>query len=294
MPEPGPTPSWIGAGPAVSARARLARPMTPARRLSELVAALMAVQASLGLALRREYRDVDWIVATWFGNDWVTLVVAVPLLVAGLARSTRGSLRARLIWLGLLGYAVYNYAFYLLGAALNVFFPLYVAAVVLAAVALIRALSATTPGAVAAGFSAGAPVRLIGGCLLFIGCGLAAVWIWTWAAHVFAGHPTPVEPEAFRLVAALDLSLMVPALTSGGALLWQRRPWGYVIAAIAGIQGSLYLLVLSVNAVVLISRGLSAPPGELPIWGTLLVITATATLLLLRHAGRADGGVERP
>ena len=293
MPEPGPTSSWIGQGPPVRARARLAPPMTSGRRLSKLLAALMAVQASLGLVLRREYRDVDWIVATWFGNDWVTLVVAVPLLVAGLARSTRGSLRARLIWLGLLGYAVYNYAFYLLGAALNVFFPVYVAAVVLAAVALIRALSATAPDAVAAGFSA-APVRLIGGCLLFIGCGLAAVWIWTWAAHVFAGHPTPVEPEAFRLVAALDLSLMVPALTSGGALLWQRRPWGYVIAAIAGIQGSLYLLVLSVNAVVLISRGLSAPPGELPIWGTLLVITATGTLLLLGHAGGANRGVERP
>jgi len=24
---------------------------------------------------------VEWIKATWFGNDWVTLMVAVPLLV---------------------------------------------------------------------------------------------------------------------------------------------------------------------------------------------------------------------
>jgi hypothetical protein len=28
----------------------------------------------------------------------------------------------------------------------------------------------------------------------------------------------PVEPDAFRLVAALDLSLLVPALASGGVL----------------------------------------------------------------------------
>lgn len=264
--------------------------MTAARRLSAVLLVLMAVQSTLGLTFRRQYRDVDWIVATWFGNDWVTLVVAVPLLTYGLTRSSYGSSRARLIWLGLLGYAVYNYAFYLLGAALNVFFPLYVAAVVLAAAALMLALSTTATGTVRAEFSAGTPVRLIGGSLVFIGSGLAAVWIWMWAAHVFAGHPTPVDPEAFRLVAALDLSLMVPALTSGGVLLWRRRPWGYIIAAIAGIQGSLYLLVLSVNGVVLIHRGLSAAPGEVPVWGTLLVVTATAAVLLLGHAGTAGGG----
>jgi hypothetical protein len=34
------------------------------------------------------------------------------------------------------GYAVYNYAFYLFGAELNVFFPLYVASVLLGALTL--------------------------------------------------------------------------------------------------------------------------------------------------------------
>ena len=82
---------------------------------------------------------------------------------------------------------------------------------------------------------------------------------------------------------------VTPALTSGGLLLWRRHPWGYVIAAIASIQGSLYLLVLSVNGVVLIHRGLAAAPGEVPVWGTLLVVTATAAVLLLRHAGGAGG-----
>jgi len=81
-------------------------------------------------------------------------------------------------------------------------------------------------------------------------------------AYVFAGRPTPVEPEAFRIGAALDLSLMVPALTFGGVLLWNRRPWGYVLDSIAGIQAALYLIVLSVNSFVAIRRGLTAAPGE--------------------------------
>jgi hypothetical protein len=36
-----------------------------------------------------------------------------------------------LLWLGAVGYAFYNYAFYLFGAALNAFFPLYVAPLLL-------------------------------------------------------------------------------------------------------------------------------------------------------------------
>jgi hypothetical protein len=98
---------------------------------------------------------------------------------------------------------------------------------------------------------------------------------------VFAGRPTPVETEAFHLVAALDMTLMVPALVTGGVLLWRRRPWGYVVAAVAGIQASLYLLVLSVNSAISIRRGAVAAPGELPIWGTLLVFTVVATAWLL-------------
>ena len=114
-------------------------------------------------------------------------------------------------------------------------------------------------------------MRLIGGSLVFVGIGLSSVWLAMWAAYVFAGRPTPVEPEAFTLVAALDLSLMVPALTIGGVLIWKWEPWGFLIAAIASIQGALYLFVLSVNSAIAIQRGLADAPGELPIWGTLSV-----------------------
>ena len=102
-----------------------------------------------------------------------------------------------------------------------------------------------------------------------------------WAAYVFAGRPTPIEPEAFQLVAALDIAIMVPALASGGVLLWRRNAWGYIVAAIAGIQGSLYLLVLSTNSVVLIIHCLAEAPGELLQWGPLAVTTTAATALLL-------------
>ena len=143
--------------------------------LTRGLALLMLAQGLTGLLLRDRYRDADWIRATWFGNDWVTLVVALPLMLTAAARARAGSVRGLLLWLGLLGYAVYNYAFYLFGAALNVFFPLYVASVVLAAVSLILALSTLDAGSVADAFEAAAPVRLVGGVLVAIGSGLAVV-----------------------------------------------------------------------------------------------------------------------
>jgi hypothetical protein len=127
---------------------------------------------------------------------------------------------------------------------------------------------------------------VIGGYLAFVGFGLAAVWLSMWAAYAFTGRPTPVEPEVFKLVAALDISLMVTALTFGGILLWRRDVWGYVVAAIASIQASLYLLVLTVNSIVGAHRGVAKTPGELPIWGMLALLTAAVTLLLLANIRR--------
>ena len=112
---------------------------------------------------------------------------------------------------------------------------------------------------------------------LSVAGGLSLVWFGIWAAYVFAGRPIPVEREAFKLVAALDTSIMVPLMAIGGVLLWRRKPWGGIVAGIAGIQGSLYLIVLSVNSIVAIRRGFVKAPGELPVWGVLAVATVIST-----------------
>jgi len=241
------------------------------------------VQAALGLLFPGRYRDAEWIAATWWGNDWVTLGLAMPLLCVGWARAAHGSTRGLLLWLGVLGYGVYNYAYYLFGAALNVFFPVYLFAVLLFSFALVALLQHIDPTRVTAHFRATMPVRVVGAYFVFVGVGLATVWMTMWAAHVFGDRPTPIEPEAFKLVAALDTVLMVPALATSGALLLRRQPWGYVIACAAGVQASLYLTVLSVNSAVLVARRFVVPPGELAIWGTLAATMVGMTLLLFTN-----------
>lgn len=264
--------------------------MTLARRLSVFALALMAALAGLGLAAPGLYRDQGFVAATWFGNDLVTLALATPLFGVALVLDGRGSPRGRLVWLGALGYGVYNTAFYLLGATLNALFPLYAALTLLFAAALGVLLRAVDPARFASA-AAQPRARGAGAYFLFCSAGLSVVWLSMWFAHVFSGRALPIDRDAFRLVAALDLTLMVPLMAAAGVLLVRRRAEGVVIGVLAGVQASLYLTVLAVNAAIFVARGLAPAPGELPVWGTLAIATTVATISLLSTAG--SGAPER-
>jgi hypothetical protein len=243
----------------------------------------MVAQSLAGLLFHDHYRDAGWIAATWWGNDAVTLLVAIVLLSFTVANPQHRSARSSLVCLGIFAYAVYNYAYYLFGAALNLFFPIYLAAFLHSAIGLIVLLSNVDAPDLAATLRVTAPVRVVAGYFMALAVALAGVWLTMWAAYVLAGRATPIAPEAFKLVAALDIVLMVPALLMGGAWLWRRDPRGYLVAGIAGVQASLYLFVLAVNSLVLPCLGLADWPGELPLWGALFVATSGMTLLLFSN-----------
>jgi len=79
-------------------------------------------------------------------QDAVTLIVAVPLLVAATIMAVRGRLAGHLLLSGVLGYFLYTYASYLFGVAYNQLFLLYAALVALSLFAFIGALEPSTWG----------------------------------------------------------------------------------------------------------------------------------------------------
>lgn len=263
-------------------RSDVGRAVADPGRLSNIVAGLMGIQAALGLVFRAQYRDVEWIRETWFGNDWVTLLVAVPALVLVGRFAARGSSRARAGRLGLLAYAVYNYAYYLFGAELNAFFPLYVALCLVSAVALSVSIAAIHRPLLAVTPRSGL-THAAGVYFLVIGVGLATVWLVMWADVVFRGHPPPIDTDAFKLVAALDLTVMVPILIGSGGLLWFHSPHGCWFGAAAGVLASMYLVVLSVNSALAVRSGHVDAAGEFPIWATLALMTGAVATLLIRQ-----------
>lgn len=271
--------------------------MTPPRynrmaeRLSWALVPLMAAASLAGLLWDGLYRDAEWAKAAWFGNDLVTLLVAVPTLVVALVLFRRGSRRGELLWYAMIGYAVYNYAFYLFGARMNELFPLYVLLFVLPVIVLILALGRLDAEAIGNEFSPSTPVRWISAYMVFTGVGLAVAWTVQWAQWVFAGIEPTIGEEAFTLIASLDLTFVVPFFLIGAVLLWRRRPWGYVLAAIMNLKGATYTLVLTAASAVGAARGIEGSAEQVPVWAvwTFFGLAATVALLAGVRAGNTRG-----
>ena len=255
---------------------------------SAVLAAFMAAQSLLGLLFQQAYHYPEGAAPAWLGNDLITLIIAVPLLITGMSLARRGSIRGLLLWLGVLAYSALNYAHYLFGATLNAFFLLYVVALALCVAALVVLPARIDAPSVATGFGAKTPARTIGAYFVLLGAGFFAAWTGIWGTHVFAAWPTPVEAESFKSIIAVDIMTLVPALVLGGVLLWRHRAWGYLLAPSAGIATSLYLLVLTANSYVAFMLGIPIRLGEWTVWGGLLVVTVAASGVLLWSARAKD------
>lgn len=127
--------------------------------LSVFIAGFAALASASGLFLKGVYRDNAFVTTTWLGNDAVTLFLAVPILLAAMVFGMRGSRMAALVWLGVLDYMLYNYAFYLFGAAFNVYFLVYAALLALSIFALIFGLVGLDVTALSRQFSEKTPVK---------------------------------------------------------------------------------------------------------------------------------------
>ena len=270
--------------------------MRSAFRLSWLTAALMATAAGAGLVAPGLYRDNAFVTAGWFGNDLVTLAVAVPLLVLSHRAAARGSTRGLLVWLGLLDYALYNYAFYLFGAAFNALFLVYVAAFTAAALALIAGLVHLDAAAVARRFDSDTPVRFVTAVLLLIAVGLGGFHVAVALASAASGEPPALVDTVghpTNVVAALDLPFVVVVSALAAGWLWQRRPWGYVLAAIMVVKGAVYMLALSAATLAAVRAGAADDASAIALWGSIGVVCLLAAIALLRHC-RSGPSIDLP
>lgn len=259
--------------------------LKPAYLLTVLVLFFALIASVGGLIIDGLYRDKSIIILGWHANDLVTLVVALPILVIALILSRSGSHRAQLVWLGMLDYLLYNFAFYLFGANLNLFFLIYVALFILSVFALIFGLINIDIKAIAAKFKGTTPVKWISGYMILWGALLGIAWIGQWLTFVINGHlpPNGLEESAFKLVATLDLSLVVSGVLLAAIWLWKRKPWGYVLATIFNIKGATYTLVLITSSLYSANAGVKGAMDLVPLWIFLGVACLISSVVLLRN-----------
>ena len=256
-----------------------------------MTTALTALAAAAGLVSDTIYRDNALVRAGWWGNDMVTLFLAVPLLAATIGMARQGSRRGLLVCIGLLAYAAYNYAFYLFGAAFNDLFLVYVGILSFATLGLIGGLSSSQLQAQAQRIPMQRSDRVIGSLIVGVASFLGLFWISTSVTFLFTGEvPAMVTATAHptNVTGALDLWLVVTFGLLGGSWLLREWKWGFIISAVWTVKGALYMTALSAASISAFARGASDSLIQLGLWIPIGAVCLVGTFVLLRPGGPSE------
>jgi hypothetical protein len=198
--------------------------------LSGVLTVLLVISSVAGLLYgsRGLYDSYPASLAGLVGQDAITLALGVPLLVASMWLTRRGSIRGLLLWAGTLFYLAYSYYFYVIGG-FNVLFLVYIAIVSTSFYGLLSLLFAVDARALRARFADRTPTRLVGG--FFVGYSL--LFALMWVGMILAGTVAGRSPdEVTHAVVVIDCTVLLPLLFFGGSRLWRREAWGYVLGGL--------------------------------------------------------------
>ncbi|MFI7582975.1 hypothetical protein ACH9DO_04185 [Kocuria sp. M1N1S27] len=227
------------------------------------------------------------------GTDLVTLVAGIPLLVGSAVGSWRGSARSGLVLLGTLGYFLYVYAGYALGAiAYNELFLLYVVLFSAALYAFVLVCAAFFRQDPAGLFPAGTPRRGPAALMFASAVVLLVVWGAPLVSAALAGtSPAGLGPYSTEFTEALDLAVITPAAVWAGVLILHRDPRGYLIAVSLLVLEILLAPLIIAQTVLQLRAGAAFTPPEIigPMAGFVVLAVAAAAVLvaILRHVPAA-------
>jgi hypothetical protein len=263
---------------------RTPAPLVPrsAQILTMLVLLLTAASSLGGLFIEGLYLFPPNMVTATQGQDLVTLVLAVPGTALALAAARRGSVRASIVWIGIMGYIAYSFVGAAFAYSFGPFFLLYVAGFSLSIFALITAIGSVNLVEIQRRFDAGVPRRPVAVFQTLISVLLSLLWLSRIIPNL--SNPKPVEVEPYKYVYALDLGIIVPLSLLGALWLWQRKPWGYLLSCMMLIKYATMGLALLSMQLFNLQAGQPLDPAELI--GSYVVIAAgglAMSVWFLRH-----------
>jgi hypothetical protein len=216
-------------------------------------------------------------------QDIVTLCIGIPILLISLFMARKGSIKARMILGGTLGYFLITYMMYTFIAMYNVLFLVYVALMSVSLFAFLLVLLEFDIKKISSCFTDKLPVRYSGGYLMYSTAIIGLLWLMRVIPTLIDGSiPLEVEHGTTLPVQAFDLAFFLPGVFLSGLLLKKKKPLGYMLAPIATVANALIMIALLSKG---ISMSMAGMEGTLP----LIVMTSlfsllaiTSSLLILR------------
>lgn len=255
---------------------------------------LSTVASILGIFRPGHYRDAEGFLTALYAQDLTILMIGVPVLAIGLWYARRGSLRGHLLWIGALSYMTYMWTTVAFSVAWNEFFLGYVALLALSLFTLVGGIARIDEDRIHRELHGHISPIVYSIFLWVIALGLSLLWLIDLVPPMIDGTPPTIVAELGEQATvshAIDLAVVVPALTIAGYWLWQERPWGYVFAGIVLLLGALLAPTITAMTIVLILEGEITVPLTAIVFTLLpIIIAATLAMRYLLAIGSRDTG----
>ncbi|MBE0431931.1 hypothetical protein IBX73_00545 [candidate division WOR-3 bacterium] len=219
-------------------------------------------------------------------QDYVTLFVGIPLLLIALYLARQGSLRARFLLTGTLGYFLVTYLFYTAMGMYNYLFLAYVFLLGASFFAFALALHGLPVQTLPERMRAPQLVPIVGVFLLVDAVLVALMWLSTVVPPLLDGTIIPVAVQHYTtlIVQGFDLGLLLPMAFVAGLLAVRKRPAGYLMCTVYVVFLSIMMTALTSKLVFMARAGENIIPAIfiIPVIGAISVVFS---ILLLASVG---------
>lgn len=217
-------------------------------------------------------------------QDFVTIILGVPLLIISLLLLNKKSAKGICLLTGTLGYFLYTYASYSFLIVYNPLYLVYVLIMILSFYSFILSMNHMNKSGIMNNFSEKFPVKSMGRFMWIVAVMLGGLWLGRILPTVMNGTaPINLEHYSTLGIQTLDLGFVVPASLVAGYLLSKRNKWGYILSVVLVIKAVTMTAAVSAMTILMRRNGVKLSFLENFMFPVLFTICVYFLIQLLRN-----------
>lgn len=217
-------------------------------------------------------------------QDYITLFIALPLLLISLYLCRKGSIRGKFLLTGTLLYLLLTYLFYTAMAMYNPLFLIYVALLALSLNALILSLISFDTEKLKEVIHSQRITTFAGWFLIVNSSMIALLWLNTIVTPLLSGtiYPQGIDHYTTMIVQGFDLGIFLPLGFMSGLLAIKKKILGVLFSTTYVIFLSILMAALTSKIVFMAKAGANVIPVVF-IMPTICIISIVVATLLMKN-----------
>jgi hypothetical protein len=254
--------------------------------INYLIVGLTIVSCLISITRNDIYLDGAWANAQWLGQDIITLILALPMLLVSTRKGIgNGNIKWEMISGGILLYYAYTYSFFMFAAELTPLylfhFPIYGLSIIGFVICCIRIFNHDLHFRLP---SRGLKVIIIF-YLVVIALMISFLWLNDIIAHLSnpEHHSDTPDGKAPLIIYSLDLAIIIPLMIVSALSLYWRSKWGYVLSGIILTKTSTLGFALMAMALSMFLKRLNPDYFLIILWSVIGLMGTLLTILYLKN-----------